>query len=82
MKFKKEVVYATFLRDPPSRVMSQWRSDIINLPEIFGSCKSFDYLFARPDRTCLKKGTQPVQFSDFMTLMLGGCKWNGDKRTW
>jgi hypothetical protein len=82
MKFKKEAVFATFLRDPASRVMSQWRSDTASLPDIFGACKSFDYLWSRAERTCLKQGTQPVQYSDFATLMLGGCKWSGDKRAW
>ena len=50
------------------------------MPDLFGGCKSFDFLFAKPDTSCLKRGTQPVQYSDFATLMLGGCKWNGDKR--
>jgi hypothetical protein len=27
LKYKKEAVYITFLRDPPQRVMSQWRWD-------------------------------------------------------
>ena len=75
-------MFITFMRDPVQRVMSQWRSDSHSLPELFGQCKSFDYLFAKPDKTCLKKGTQPVQYSDFATLMVGGCKWSGDRRAW
>jgi hypothetical protein len=57
--------------------------DINNLPDVFGKCKSFDYLFAATEeKTCLKKGNQPVQYSDFATLMVGGCKWDTGKRKW
>lgn len=89
MQYKKEVVYITFMRDVTSRIMSQWRMDIHNLPDIFGKCKSFDYLFANSNQQnseleggCLKKGNQPVQYSDFATLMIGGCKWDGGKKKW
>ena len=88
LAFKKEVVYITMLRDPASRVMSQWRSDTVRLPAVFGKCKAFEQLFAgiksggptAASRTCLSKGTQPVQYIDYATLMVGGCKWDGDKR--
>lgn len=62
LKYKKEAVFATFLRDPTQRVMSQWRSDTHNLPEIFGGCKAFDYLFAKQARwptCCFARKTSP-----------------------
>jgi len=40
---------------------SRW--DLQNLPDLFGTCKSFDFLFAKHDASCLKKGAQPVRVS-------------------
>jgi len=50
LKYKKEAVFVTFMRDPTQRVMSQWRSDSFNLPDLFKNCKSFDALFAKVRR--------------------------------
>ena len=88
LAFKKEVLFFTMLRDPVSRVMSQWRSDTQRLPALFGKCKAFEQIFAgiksggsvAAAKTCLVGNTQPVQYVDYSTLMLGGCKWSGDKR--
>jgi hypothetical protein len=48
------------------RTYRRW--DLQNLPDLFGSCKSFDFLFAKHDASCLKKGAQPVSVPPYVTL--------------
>ena len=89
ISFKREAIFITMLRDPSSRVMSQWRADTYRLPEVYDKCKSFEQIFSGTKtgaqlagvRSCLQKGTQPVQYVDYQTLMIGGCKWDGNKRS-
>mmetsp|Transcript_14506 Transcript_14506/g.18818 ORF Transcript_14506/g.18818 Transcript_14506/m.18818 type:complete len:383 (+) Transcript_14506:42-1190(+) len=73
------VKFFSLMREPFSRLLSQYRHDKYYTPRRFKECKDLVSLVQFAS-TCIQDNEPAYRYQNFQTMMLGGCTWNHKKQ--